>query len=250
MNENLVDEILSRVLEAMKSSQDIQETKQKNDKTKVLILTQEHGTYCHELLEDPQILEQYHIDCAYTKNYNLNLAEYEVVVLCNLTNMVLEKLYSGICDVPFLNLATQAILLGKKIYVPAEEVEIFRYQDKAPKAYYSMMINKVKFLQDCGINILETKQLKHILSKQTEVGDKAKEQTHKVKTDSTCDKSIQLNKKVITEKDIERAHSEGAAVICISAKSIVSDLAKEFAKNRNIQFKRNEPLSEKVGKDI
>jgi hypothetical protein len=238
-DKRLVDEILNRVLAKMQIS----------NKPKLLILTEDHGTSCHEVLESKTLLERYDTECACIKNYELDVAKYEAVVLFQLNNTALSKIASGICDSPFLNMVSQAILIGKKIYVPVEEVELYQYKNVAPAVYYDMMLEKINFLKSCGVIFCKREQLeiaildqKVILTEEPEmpVQKKAIESPSVVNTHSTG-KSVDLDKKVITEKDVEKAYSDGAAIICISSKAILSDLAKEFAKNRNIEFQRKSP---------
>lgn len=247
MDEALVDEILKRVLEAMKDSQEPLNADEKDNKEKILILSPEHQEGCHEILENPELLKYYQMECALTKNYDLDLNEYQAVILCNLTNTLLGKLCGGIFDSPFLNLASQAILTGKKIYIPKQEVEIYQYKDSAPEAYYKMMLDKISFLQESGISFVDHDQLLNILEQRDADAKKITEQVNPAKAKVTSEKPVVIDKKIITEKDIERAYENGAVFICISKKSILSDLAKEYARKRNIEIQRSECCSGNAG---
>lgn len=233
-DKGLVDEILNRVLDKMNS---IQPPKAPDHKPKLLILSREHGSRCHELLESTRLLEHYFTEYPLVTSDDCRLEDYEAVILFNLDNNVLSKLSSGICDSPFLNLASKAILNGMKIYVPMEEVELFKYEDTAPKAFYSMMLEKVNFLKSCGMIFCKMDRLEGVIFRKTQREDSV----------PAIQSSITIHKKVVTEKDVERAHTDGATVICITNKAILSDLAKDYARSRNIRFQRGETLAGKPG---
>lgn len=58
----------------------------------LLILTQEHGSVCHSMLESPRLLEYYRTDCALMKEYDCEMADYEAVILFDLTVDALTRL--------------------------------------------------------------------------------------------------------------------------------------------------------------
>ncbi|BCJ94972.1 ethanolamine utilization protein [Anaerocolumna cellulosilytica] len=256
-DKQLVEIILKQVMEKLKSSQ--AEPKEAGlseaEKPKVLILSEEHKTCCHEVLEHTDFTQIYQFECAMTMEYNCRIEDYEAVVLFSVSNINLGKLTAGIGDTLYLNLALQAILTGKKVYVPNEAVELFSYQAFAPKAFYSMMLEKIEFLKSCGLTFCELKDLGsalNTLKQEEEMGyspaqvsfkkqaeSKNNQQVH-VLQDLKCTKQdVIIDKKVVTESDIKRAWEEGAVTVYTSDKAIISDLAKEFAKNRNILLKRS-----------
>lgn len=249
MNEAFVDEIFKRVLEVIKDSQEPQE---EDVKDKILILTSKHDKDCHEILEDTTLLEHYHTECALANEYDVNLDTYQAVILCNLTNAVLSKLCEGISDSPFLELAEKAILTGKKIYVPVQEVEIYQYKDTAPKIYYKKMLDKINFLEQAGIVFADKDKILSMLTntKPTKESKESKDTKdnkalpkEETKQSFTQGSAVVIEKKIITEKDVEQAYEKGAAVICIPKNSILSDLAKEFAKKRDMELQRTDANS-------
>jgi len=147
----LVEEILARVSEHLANDNVNGEKNPVKDKAKLLVLTECHGTNCHDLLDNSNLQKNYHMECALERGHNCNVADYEAVVLYNLSIDALGKLASGICDTPYISLATKAILMGKKIFVPNEEVELYSYKDTTPYTYYSMMNEKLKRLSNSGV---------------------------------------------------------------------------------------------------
>ena len=111
----LVDEIVARV-----SAKIAQQESCGSDvgKPKLLILTEEHGSICHDMLESERLLSYYQTECALLKDYDCDMASYEAVILFGLTNEALARLAGGVCDTPFTRLAQKAILTGKKNLCP------------------------------------------------------------------------------------------------------------------------------------
>ena len=65
----LVDEIVARVAAKMEAAGDeaCPCGEAGDGKPGLLILTQEHGSVCHSMLESPRLLEYYRTDCALMK---------------------------------------------------------------------------------------------------------------------------------------------------------------------------------------
>ena len=160
----MVIQILSRVMEKLAQAgetvtgaDDLQNIVQsivagtKEPLPGLLVLTQEHGEKCHELLENPKIREKYNTSCALLQENQVSMDGIEAVVLFNLTTDAMCKLASGITDTPYTKLAAQALLMGKKLYVPREEVELYRYPTGGLGSYQCMMQAKLTKLVAFGL---------------------------------------------------------------------------------------------------
>lgn len=247
----LVDEIVKRVVQKIEA--DTQETPAAQEtalcsKPGLLILTQEHGTICHTILESEQLLEYYRTDCALLKEYQVEISDYEAVILFDLTNDVLARLAGGLCDTPFTALAQKAILRGKKIFVPQEAVELFRYVETAPSAYYQMMLEKLRLLQQCGIMICPSDTLEDaILSGEVSAPVAQTPETAAVQETPCCSApskstgcEVTISKRVITERDLSLVYDRTVCAVHIGAKSILTDLARDYAQAREVAIIRDE----------
>ena len=163
----IVDEILRRVAEKISEAEggsaDCGECGDCGDKPGLLILTQDHGTACHAMLESEALKAHYSTDCALMHHYEVDLNNFEAVILFNLTCDALCKLASGTCDSAYTRLASQAILSGKKVYVPTEEVELYQYKETAPAAYYHMMQQKLDLLVASGVVVCAQASLEQVI---------------------------------------------------------------------------------------
>lgn len=245
----LVAEITKRVAQKMeeKAKEEQSQESPANDRPKILILTQEHGEYCHESLKSCHLTEYYQTECAFEKNYDCAMKDYEAVILYDLTNDILGKITAGISDTPFLSLVSQAILTGKKIYVPEEAVELYQYKQSAPKVYYSMMNEKLNFLRNCNFTFCGQGDLDYEIlgchEKKVSCVASGSEGESRIQPSSGEDtdsgKAVTLAKKVITERDIRNVYEGGADKIIVSKRAIITDLALEYARYRKISLEKS-----------
>lgn len=130
----LVEEIVARVAAKIEVESAPVAVPVDSGKPKLLILTQEHGTLCHQMLESPRLAEYYQTECALLQDYQCALESYEAVILFGLDLELMGRLSGGLCETPAFRLAQKALLLGKKVFVPQETVELLKYADSAPAA--------------------------------------------------------------------------------------------------------------------
>ena len=227
-----------------------------DDRPGLLILTQEHGTVCHELLESSRLKEHFRTECALAEEYAVDLDRIQSVILFNLTVDAMAKIASGEGDTPYTSLAIRALLGGKKLYVLKDQVELFRYRGTAPAPYYEMMSRKLDLLVKSGLAVCEREQIEDCVlglvsgcgcGKQgeacasSECGVTASCDTgEKVgccgEKPQKAEKEIRITKKVITERDIIEADREKVTCIHLRKGNILTDLAKDAASKRNIRL--------------
>lgn len=235
----LVDEIVARV-----SAKIAQQESCGSDvgKPKLLILTEEHGSICHDMLESERLLSYYQTECALLKDYDCDMASYEAVILFGLTNEALARLAGGVCDTPFTRLAQKAILTGKKIFVLKEMVELYRYAETAPPAYYAVLEKQLALLQQAGVAICPLAELEDA----TLCGEAAA--CEPAASPAPCaaapcaapGREVKIEKRVITERDLSAVYDKDVSVIHIGKRAILTDLAKEYAQARKVSLVRDE----------
>lgn len=245
----IVDEILRRVAEKISEAEggsaDCGECGDCGDKPGLLILTQDHGTACHAMLESEALKAHYSTDCALMHHYEVDLNNFEAVILFNLTCDALCKLASGTCDSAYTRLASQAILSGKKVYVPTEEVELYQYKEMAPAAYYHMMQQKLDLLVASGVVVCAQASLEQVILGAAEpapVPAAAPAVPECACSAPMCaeQKELRIDKRVLTEKDLIEANMAGVTCIRISEKCIITALAKDAAKDRGMSIVKDE----------
>ena len=165
------------------------------------------------------------MDCASLQSEPAELDSYGVVVLTGLTNEALAKLALGLCDTPYTRLAAQAILTGKRVYVPTEEVELYRYASTAPAAYYAMMKERLDLLLTAACEAAPA-----------EAPAAAEPSAPAPMSAAREEKLVHVTKRVLTERDIRDAAAEKVTCIHVPAKCILTALAKDCAKEHGIRL--------------
>ncbi|WP_312648716.1 hypothetical protein [Aminipila sp.] len=212
-----------------------------SQKPKLLILSEDHGTACHDLWENQRLSHKFDITCALTNEYQCDMQQFDVVVMRYLSIKSLGKIAEGIADTPFTELAIKAVLLGKRIFVPSEEVEVFQYRETAPKLYYGMMIQKIELLKNAGICFCSLEQLEQVILNHEGPLEKKnscpiEEKQSDIAVEASKKEAISLTKRVITERDIHNICEQNTELIYVTEKTIITDLAREYAEQRGISF--------------
>ena len=246
----IVEEILRRVAEKISEAEgSCAPCADSGGKPGLLILTQDHGTVCHATLESETLKARYRTDCALMRHYDVELDDYEAVVLFNLSCDAMAALASGACDSAYTRLASKAILSGKKVYVPTEEVELYQYRETAPAAYYNMMQQKLDLLVASGVVICAQASLEQVIlgsaspvpAAAAPVRAAAPAEPAPAPAAACCEeRAVRVNKRVLTEKDLIEANMSGVTEVHIGGKTIVTALAKDAAKDRGMTIVRDE----------
>lgn len=245
-HKELVELILARVMEKLSQGGDCSQEcpcggpAPDDGRPGLLILTQEHGQTCHSVLEDPRLTVRYRTECALLQNYQVDLDRFEAVVIYEFTNETLCKLAGGICDTPFLKLAQQALLGGKRVFVPTEELEAMRATScKLPAPYCAMLQEKLALLTACGLTICSQQNLAGAILDGACPACDAPVPAPATAPEPCCPaKELHLEKRVITERDVTAADADKVTCIHIGEKAILTALAAEYAKSKGIRLIR------------
>lgn len=196
----------------------------------LLILTEDHGTDCHALLENSELAGTYDVQCALLSDYKTEMDRVDTVVLFNLTCPNLSKLCSGMADTPYLQTALQAIMSGKRLLVSSDEIEYLRYEKSMPAPMWKKMSGELDFLKSCGLTVVPKDQLVRTAMNRTA------ESTASEESCETGGCEITIRRKVVTERDLIDAERAGASCIHLIRGCIITDLAKEAAARKGIRF--------------
>lgn len=160
-------------------------------------------------------------------NNNCDLTDYEFIVIKNLDNDYLAKLSGGIFETPYLRLINEAIMLGKKVFLPQEGIEFLKYEKTAP----------VAFMQNFNGKLNELKRWKIIVKPEAELIGELRKQYAKIGK-NYGNAANTLDKRVITSKDISSLWNLGCREMSISEKSIVTDVAMELIEKNKIKINK------------
>lgn len=241
----LIDAIAARVLERITAGDNKEAEVQcapSVKKPSYLILTADHGTTCHEVLEDETLNAHLDIKCAALLENGYDINDFDGVIAFNLTNDSLAKIALGFLDTPYTNAFGKALLSGKKVYVLKEEVELYNYKDAAFNGYYKRFDEYLNFLKQNGVEIVENGNLKEaILGVAPSEVHAPTADIKEVACERTA-KEVIVRKKVITERDMIGARNVDATIVAVDAKSIVTDVAKDYAARYGITIERRKDI--------
>lgn len=214
----------------------------------LLVLAPEHGDNCHPVLESPRLNAAYDVSCALLNDNQVDLEKIDTVVLFGLTLEAMSKIASGIVDTPYTKLAAQALLAGKTVVVPKEEIELNQYPVGGLGSYQCMLQAKLTKLVAWGVKVCPLNQLEDVI-----LGAQPKAETASCGTAQAAapaapvcteaqpegpEKEIVFSKRVITERDIIEANRENVKVVRVTQRNILTALAKDAASARNIRLIR------------
>lgn len=212
-----------------------------------LILTEHH---CEECAVEKLDSELCKVTCALAQNYEVNVDDFDSIVLYNMTNSNLFKIANGCTDNKFLALAAEAILKGKRVIMVKEEVEILKYAETAPKALYNNIYKNLQILLDSGVELVDAESVKDAVCegadapvecvkaeevKAVEAAPASATAAAAAKAESD-DSVLVLTKRVITERDIREAAAKHYKKVQLPEKPVITYLAKDTAFELGIEL--------------
>lgn len=212
-----------------------------------LVLTEHH---CEECAVEKLDSELCKVTCALAQNYEVNVDDFDSIVLYNMTNSNLFKIANGCTDNKFLALAAEAILKGKRVIMVKEEVEILKYAETAPKALYNNIYKNLQILLDSGVELVDAEGVKDAIcegadapvecvkAEEVKAVEAAPASAPAVAaTKAVSDDSVLvLTKRVITERDIREAAAKHYKKVQLPEKPVITYLAKDTAFELGIEL--------------
>lgn len=243
MDQSLIEQVVARVIQKVSESRSAQSAECPScgvsaGKPGLLILTQEHGEHCHQMLESQRLGERFAACCALQADYECDLACVDTVIVYDFTVDAMAKIASGICDTPYLQILSQALLTGKHIYVPKEEVELFDYASTAPAVYYAMLEEKLRVLTASGLVVCPKAELEDVILGAAPAPAPAPACCAPAAKPVGTGASRSLEKRAITEQDLFVLKKDGVDCVRVKANAILTDLAKDFVKTNGMTILR------------
>ena len=245
MDMDLLIELAVRAVKAYLEKEGITSAVQAERKVNsALILTEHH---CEECAVEKLDSELCKVTCALAQNYEVNVDDFDSIVLYNMTNSNLFKIANGCTDNKFLALAAEAILKGKRVIMVKEEVEILKYEETAPKALYNNIYKNLQILLDSGVELVAAEDVKDAICEGADApAEPAREEVKAVEAASapvaaapkaeSDDSVLVLTKRVITERDIREAAAKHYKKVQLPKKPVITYLAKDTAFELGIEL--------------
>lgn len=213
-----------------------------------LILKEQHCDECAVEKLDSDLCK---VTCALAQNFEVNVDDFDSIVLYNMTNSNLFKIANGCTDNKFLALAAEAILKGKRVLMVKEEVEILKYEETAPKALYNNIYKNLQILLDSGVELVAADDVKDAICEGADASAPVGQPVQEVKAveaasapapavaapkAESADSVLVLTKRVITERDIKEAAAKHYKKVQLPEKPVITYLAKDAAFELGIEL--------------
>ena len=245
MDMDLLIELAVRAVKAYLEKEGITSAVQAERKVNsALILTEHH---CEECAVEKLDSELCKVTCALAQNYEVNVDDFDSIVLYNMTNSNLFKIANGCTDNKFLALAAEAILKGKRVLMVKEDVEILKYEGTKATALYNNIYKNLQILLDSGVKLVSAEDVKDVICEGADApAEPAREEVKAVEAASapvaaapkaeSDDSVLVLTKRVITERDIREAAAKHYKKVQLPEKPVITYLAKDTAFELGIEL--------------
>lgn len=233
--DDLVNEIVKRVGAKLEEAERAEAGA--SAKPRLLLLAQTDGPLLRKVAASEELSSKWQLLTSLGERYIDDLSSCQAVVLFNMDNPALAKIAEGAWDTPYTDAVVRAILLGKKLFLAKEEVDLYNYIETAPQPYYEMLLKKLELLQKSNVVLCPADQLIATVN-----GAPTAQATACVSGSCAAKPKLQLtlDKHVITERDLRASRENGAGSLRIPARSVVTDLAREYASSAGIELIRAE----------
>ncbi|RXM57333.1 hypothetical protein DP133_09475 [Clostridium tetani] len=170
-----------------------------------------------------------------------DIETYEFILIQNLSNNELINISKGYSNSDKEKAIINILLRGKNIYALEKGLEYKNYENTSPRALLEVFKGYKNNLTSFGITFTSLRDLITSIKSNKELKEVCpiEKLESKLEDKSQNNKCIRktIDKKLISEMDIKNIEKEGIKEITISKKSIVTPLAKDFARVNNINIK-------------
>ncbi|WP_105617781.1 hypothetical protein [Vallitalea okinawensis] len=210
--DQIVAMVTKEVLKRIEDTADIQA----NSSTKVFIADTKKASY--KELEELLTLGGF-ITLYMDENKEMDWKDINYVIVPTLTPNLLSKVALGLVEEQITEVLQEAFLCGKHVVVLEEGASYRKYKTIASSSYYNMLAGYEEQWTQFGASFIREEELIAFL-----------------KGLPTCVNVI--DKRVVTEADLNRLYEKGHHEIRISKRSLISPLASDYVRMHNINVIR------------
>ncbi|MBU3128311.1 hypothetical protein LGL55_06620 [Clostridium tagluense] len=247
--EKLVEMITREVMKRITSSANSMVIHKK----KVLVISS-----CEEELREVKELLEYKYEVIVYDGEDINLKNYESIIVTNLCNKGLSSMALGLCNDKLQELIVEALFKGKRVYVLKEGIQYRKYSTKANEALYNLYSQYECKIMSYGAIIVNEKDLLKSMEIGADCNEKSVQKDCLVESCSDIhsksevpSKSLLLensvqshqvieisNKRLITESDLKKLYMNGIKEVNLIKKAILTPLAQDFIRINQLKINR------------
>lgn len=155
----------------------------------------------------------------------ISIDSYSIILCPELMNEDLIDIAIGKQNSIISSIIVEAILRGKKIICMEEGLLYKNFENSSNKNFYNIFEEYKKKLESYGIEFIKYTELGNIINS----------------LENRENGIVPINRKVITESDIEKVWLDGINNIKISRSSIITPLAEDYIVDKQIKIEYLEP---------
>ncbi|MBU3190814.1 hypothetical protein K9O30_16460 [Clostridium bowmanii] len=256
--EKLVDMITKEVMNRIPSSTNSTAM----DKEKVLVISScsEELTKIMELVQDKYEVHDYN-------NEDVNLKNYDHIIVTNLCNSGLTSLALGLCNNKVQAFLVEALFNGKRVYVLKEGIQYRKYSKNANESLYNLYNQYECKIMSYGANIVHESDLVRRMGMDLACSDGSAQVDCLVESSIACNgvktssndmnssesaaktvfsgdsvlsnQVVEINnKRLITESDLRKLYMNGIKEVNLIKKAILTPLAQDFIRIKRLKINR------------
>lgn len=249
----LIEKVTQEVMKRIKESMILE-----NPKNSLLVLGKSNEN--ESLVER---LKSNNFDVHFIDDVKHDIKQYEALIVPSLNNKEIVDLALGMQNSNKESLIIDGLFKGKKIYALEEGIDYRNYASTANKVFFNTFKGYEDKIKSFGINVFNEEtiinSLKNAVSSKEDgenlrmsyikslecdetKGKELSKNTEENKVQEDKEKTFRVidfgNKKLISEVDIKNAYKQGANEIRVAKNSIVTPLAKDFARISKLQINK------------
>ncbi|CAM3598093.1 hypothetical protein [Parendozoicomonas haliclonae] len=170
-------------------------------------------------------------------------ADYDHIVLANLPNKLLGEMAIGLERGADGCVIVESLMMGKTVHILDEGIAFRRFKATANPAFFQVFEDKVNTLVGYGMQVVNQACLKDVLSGKAVVqaavrsAEQAAPVVEAVRPVMAGAMSF-VGKRVISERDLERANEQGYTVFEVPETALLTPLAKDFVRLNHLHLNR------------
>lgn len=194
------------------------------DRPKIFVLGSKDTASC--------LSGQFLLETASEVDGMVSAADYEAFVITQTDTALLADMAQGLCRCAGARVISEALFLGKPVYLAEEGVSFLQFKHTANARYYQMFVEYLKKLESFGVAVLSMEKICQAFS-----GKKTGKEEH-----VTCECVKKEEKKQTTESglfsaEMARAFARtGETTLCVAQGTLITPLAKDVLREKKIKL--------------
>lgn len=221
----LIEEVMARVATQLSETEpSAQKKAEEPQKPRWLVLTDPQGDGGPSVVADPRLEAQYCLE-EVSVEPGTDFGAYEGIILKGLRCSTVGQLAAGTGGSAYVETIMSALLLGKRIVVPREGIQLFSIPQSERGPYWRLFEKQLDGLKTLGLEVCDRVELMHCLENDAPVPLGPEEIPKEIPGETRV---ATIEKHIITEVDIVKANREKPQIIYIPGHAILTDMAQEF----------------------